>query len=86
MSQYLLGIKSRDIIAGDFRFNLLKLLENKLLDIFTGQFQMLNKTTHISGFLIDHVCMNKTLIKEFFTNANVESIYFSDQDYCKNCT
>ena len=31
----------------------LKVSENKLLDIFTQHFQMVNKPTHLSGSLID---------------------------------
>ena len=41
---------------------------------------MVNKSTHISGSLIDYVYIKKSLTEEFFTNANVENIYFSD-DY-----
>ena len=29
---------------------------------------------------MDHVCSKKTLMEEFFTNATVENIYFSDHD------
>ena len=35
---------------------------------------------HISGFLINHAYIKKSLIEEFFTNATVENIYFSDHD------
>ena len=35
---------------------------------------------HISGFLIDHVYIKKSLIEEFVTNATVKNIYFSDHD------
>ena len=41
---------------------------------------MVNKPTHISGSLIDHVCIKKTLVEEFFINATVEIISFSDHD------
>ena len=30
--------------------------------------------------MIDHVCIKKALTEEFFTNANVENIYFSGHD------
>ena len=78
--QYLLAANSVDIIAGDFNCNLLKVIENKLLDIFTDHVQMVNKPTHISGSLIDHVYIKKTLMEEFSTNVTVENIYFSDHD------
>ena len=54
--------------------------KNKLLDVFTDHIEMVNKLTHISGSLIDHVFIKKDLMEEFFTNATVENIYFSDHD------
>ena len=41
--QYLPTTNSIDIIAGDFIYNLLKVTENKLLDIFTDHVQIVNK-------------------------------------------
>ena len=41
---------------------------------------MVNKPTHISGSLIDHFYIKKSLMDKFFTNATVENIYFSDHD------
>ena len=80
MLQYLVATYSIDVIAEDFNYDLLKVSVNKLLDIFTDHVQMLNKPTHISGPLIDHVYIKKSLMEGFFTNATVESIYFSDHD------
>ena len=40
MLQYLVATYSIDIIAGGFNYDLLKVLENKLLDIFTDHLQM----------------------------------------------
>ena len=54
--------------------------KNKLLDVFTDHIEMVNKPTHISGSLIDHVFIKKDLMEEFFTNATVQNIYFSDHD------
>ena len=59
LMQYLLAANSIDIIAGDFNYDVLKVIENKLLDIFTDHVQMINKPTHISGLLIDHVYIKK---------------------------
>ena len=56
------------------------MFKNKLLDVFTDHIEMVNKPTHISGSLIDHVFIKKDLMEEFFTNATVENIYFSDHD------
>ena len=78
--QYLLATKSIDNIAGAFNYHLLKLLSNKFLDIFTAHFEMVNKLTHISGSLIDHVYITRTLMKLFFTHATVENIFLSGHD------
>ena len=59
LMQYLLAANSIDIIAGDFSYDVLKVIENKLLDIFTDHVQMINKPTHISGLLIDHAYIKK---------------------------
>ena len=69
MLQYLLATNSIDIIAADFNYDLLKVSQNKFLDIFTDHVWMVNKPTHISRSL-----------EEFFTNVTVENIYFSDHD------
>ena len=80
MLQYLLATHSIHITAGDFNYDILKVSQNKFLDIFTDHVQMVNKPTHISGSLIYHVYIKKALMEEFFTNVNVENIYFSDHD------
>ena len=55
MLQYLVTAHSIDIIAGGFSYDLLKVLENKLLDIFTDRVEMVNQPTNVSRSLIDHV-------------------------------
>ena len=72
--QYLLAANLLAIIAGDFNYNLLKVLENKSLDYFTDHHQTVNKPTHISGSLIGHVYIKKTLMEEFSTK--VTATYF----------
>ena len=52
MLQYLLKINSINIIAGDFKYDLLKVLANKHLDIFTCNVQMLSKPTQLFRSLI----------------------------------
>ena len=47
---------------------------------------MVNKPTHISRSLIDHLHVKKSLIAEFCTNATVANIYFSDHDAVKITT
>ena len=80
MFQCLVATYSIDIIAWDFNYDILKVLENKLLDIFTDHVHMVNKPTHISESLIDHVYLKKSLIEDFLSNATAENIYFSDND------
>ena len=69
MLQYLLARYSIDIIAGDFNYDLLKMSQNKFLDIFTDHVQIVNKSITISRSLIDHVYIKKALMEEFFTNV-----------------
>ena len=57
--------------------------QNKFLGIFTDHVQMVNKPTHVSGSLIDHVYIKKALTEEFFTDVTAEKIYFSDHDAVK---
>ena len=78
--QYLLAANIVDITGRDFNYDLLKVTENKLWDIFGDHVQIVNKATHISGSLIDQVYVKKTLMKEFSINLTVENIYLSDHD------
>ena len=72
MFQYLVATCSIDIIAGDFNYDLLKVLENELLDIFTDHVQMVKKPTYI--WIFDRSCQyQESLIDEFFTNATVKN-------------
>ena len=60
MLQYLQATNSVDIVAVDFNFDLLKVPENNLLlNHFTEHIEIVNKATHISGSLIDHVYIKK---------------------------
>ena len=71
MLQYLLATNSLDIVAGDVNFDLLKMLENNLLlNHFTEHVQIVNKPTHISATLIDHVYIKKILMEEFSAKFN----------------
>ena len=81
MLEYLLATNSIYIVAGDFNFDLLTVSENNLfLNHFTEHVYIVNKPTNISGSLTDHVYIKKTLMEEFFANATVKNIYFSDHD------
>ena len=74
MLQYLVATYSIDIIAGGFNYDLLKVLENKLLDIFTDHLQMVNKPTHISASLIGHIYIKESLMEEFFKTFTFQII------------
>ena len=80
MLQYFPATYSKDIIAGEFSYVFLKVPQNKFLDVFIDHDQMVNKPTHISGSLIDHVNIKNALMEKFFTNVGVENIYFLDHD------
>ena len=67
---------SIDIIVGDFNYDLLKVSEKKLLGIFTDNVHIVNKLTHLSGSLIDHVYIKKTVVAEFSINATVKTLTF----------
>ena len=43
LMQYLLATNSKDITAWDFSYDILKVTEKKLLYIFTGHVQKVNK-------------------------------------------
>ena len=65
LMQYFVATYSIDIIAGNFNHDLLQDSRNKLLDIFTDDFQMVSKPTKISGFLVYHVYIMKSLMEEY---------------------
>ena len=52
-----------DIIAGDFNYDILKVMECKILDLFTDHYRMVSKPKHISGFLIADVFIKSTLTR-----------------------
>ena len=64
--QYLLATNSIDIIAGDFHLDLLKVSQNKFFLNLAHHVQMVNKPTHLSGSLIDHVYVKRALTEDFF--------------------
>ena len=73
---HLLAADSISIKLGDFSYGLLKVTENKLLDILIDHIHIVNKPIYMSGSLI---CLcQETLLEEFCTNVTVENIHFSD--------
>ena len=69
-------------IAGGFSYDLLRVPQNKFLDIFTHHVQIISKPPHISGSLIEHVYIKKDLMEEFFTNIIVENISVGGMNKC----
>ena len=65
-----------DIVAGDLNNDPLKFLYKKLLNDTTDHIQIVNKQTHISRSLIDHVYIKETLMEVFHINVIVENIFF----------
>ena len=63
--QYLPPAYSTDIIEENFNYDLLKVTENKLSDVFADHVQIINKAPHISESLTDHVYVKKTLRRIF---------------------
>ena len=84
--QYLLTTNSIDIITEDLNYDLLKVWQNKFLDIFTDHLQIVNKPRHVSGSLVDHVSIIKAFMEGFFINVTVENIYFSGYDAARIVT
>ena len=85
MFQYLVLTYFIDVIALGFNYDVLKGLGNKPFHVFTDHVQMVNIPTQLSGSLIDYVYIMKVLMKNFFANATVESVYFSHLDASYKC-
>ena len=74
--QYLVATYSIDIIAGECNYHLLKVLENNLLDIFTDHVQMVNKPTHVSGYLIKQSISRKVCWRNVSLKHLLETFTF----------
>ena len=71
---------SVDIILGDFNVN--EFNEKVWLShILSAYDQLVNTSTHISGFLFDHVYIHQEFPKQ--VNIDVISIYISDHNAIK---
>ena len=78
--EYLLVSNPVDVIVRVFNYDLSKVSTNKLLDHLKDYAQVVNKATHISGSLIDHVYIKNTLLKDFHVNIKIQNMYFPDLD------
>ena len=77
---YLIAANAVDLIAGDFNYDLLKTSQNKLIDCLKDYIQLDQEPTHISGSLIDHVYVKKSLLEEFNVIVKVQNVFFLDHD------
>ena len=79
MLQCLLATISIEIISGT-SIMISEVLGNIFSDILSYYLQTVNKPTHISGSLTDHLCNRKILMEEFFGSRTVENTIFQDYD------
>ena len=49
-------------------------------DYIQDYFQVVNKSTHLGGELLDHVYVKEAVLKQFTATCTVLNIYFSDHD------
>ena len=70
------------MILGDFNVNYVS--EKNMLAIFSDYIQdyiqVVNKSTHRGGALLDHVYVKEAVLKQFTVTCTVLNIYFSDHD------
>ena len=77
--KYLVDSQDVDIILGDFNINALA-VDGDLAFLLEAYEMIVNDPTHISGSLLDHVYVKKTLSSDFYITCMVKNIYFSDHD------
>ena len=69
-----------DIILGDFNIDYFDPM-NDIIENLTENYEMIvDKPTHLSGGLIDHVYLRKSFIDYANVNCIVKNVYFSDHD------
>ena len=77
------GDQTIHIILGDFNINALEDSNNYVSEYLHQYQQVVDSPTHISGSLIDHVYVLKSLLNDVNVNCVVKNIYFSDHDAVK---
>jgi len=68
-----------DILLGDFNIDAFD-SSDQLQEILTLYQLVINEPTHLSGSLIDHFYIRKTILENYDFNTIVTNIYFSDHD------
>lgn len=79
MIQHFLGNSAIDVILGDFNVNALG-DNNYFMDYLTDYEQIVSEPTHISGSIIDHIYINRNILKNLNVKTLIKNIYFSDHD------
>ena len=80
---YFVRSRDPDIILGDFNIDHFHKEEKTLSFLMDDYEQIVNRPTHISGSLLDHVYIKKILFETFNVSCTVEAVYFSDHDAVK---
>lgn len=75
LMQYFQVAISIDVIAGDFKYDILKVSKKD-----SNHFKIVNKLTQILAWLTDRFYIKKNLMGELSTNVTMKIIYFSDRD------
>ena len=73
-----------DLVLGDFNIDILNGTNINLQNVLTNYTLLVNKGTHISGSLLDHVYVKNEILQKFSVDkTEIVSIYFSDHDVVK---
>ena len=72
-----------DIIMGDFNINALNSEERHIRRILSSYDMVVTEPTHISGSLLDHVYISKSLSAHLQCSSNISTMYFSDHEAVK---
>ena len=67
-----------DVILGDFNFNYFDEIPEYVKEVFSDYEQIVLEPTQISGGLLDHIYINKTVT--FLQRKLIKHLYFSDHD------
>ena len=73
-----------DLVLGDFNIDILNGTNINLQNVLSNYTLLVNKGTHISGSLLDHVYVKNEILQKFSVDkTETVSIYFSDHDVVK---
>ncbi|MEO2221165.1 MAG: hypothetical protein ABGW55_06405, partial [Nitrosopumilus sp.] len=67
-----------DVVLGDLNFNYFDIIPDHVKEVFSNYEQIVSQPTQISGGLLDHIYINKTLT--YSKKCLIKHLYFSDHD------